>query len=296
MGDEVLGGYHDAGDHVKFGFPMAAFTTVLAWGGINFRSGYDKAGQLDYLVECLKWSTDYFIGCHKSDFELIGQIGDGYEDHAFWGRPEDMTMARPAFSITASSPGSELAGETAAALASSSIFYRSMGMEADAEECLTHAKKLYEFADTYRGMYTDAIPAEGFYNDWGGYDDEIVWAAAWVAMATGDSADIAVAEAKYEEMGMANAGPQEVSWDDKSAMVFLIMYQLTGKDEYKAKAEEFANYISNTERTGKGLIWISSSEWGSLRYAANFAMYAVQAVHNNIKQEEMFAFAESQVT
>ena len=26
--DDVLGGYYDAGDHVKFGFPMAAMTTV----------------------------------------------------------------------------------------------------------------------------------------------------------------------------------------------------------------------------------------------------------------------------
>ena len=34
--DAVPGGYHDAGDLVKFGFPMAATITVLAWGGINF--------------------------------------------------------------------------------------------------------------------------------------------------------------------------------------------------------------------------------------------------------------------
>ena len=29
-------GYYDAGDLVKFGFPMAATVTVLAWGGISF--------------------------------------------------------------------------------------------------------------------------------------------------------------------------------------------------------------------------------------------------------------------
>ena len=36
MQDQVTGGYHDAGDLVKFGFPMAATITVLAWGGISF--------------------------------------------------------------------------------------------------------------------------------------------------------------------------------------------------------------------------------------------------------------------
>ena len=29
-------GYYDAGDLVKFGFPMAATITVLAWGGVSF--------------------------------------------------------------------------------------------------------------------------------------------------------------------------------------------------------------------------------------------------------------------
>ena len=44
-----------------------------------------------------RWATDYFIGCHKAPTEFIGQIGDGYADHGFWGRPEEMTMDRPAF-------------------------------------------------------------------------------------------------------------------------------------------------------------------------------------------------------
>ena len=51
-------------------------------------------------------------------------MGDGNVDHSSWGRPEDMTMARPAFAITTSSPGSELAGETAAAMAAASILFK----------------------------------------------------------------------------------------------------------------------------------------------------------------------------
>ena len=117
MTDEVLGGYHDAGDHVKFGFPMASMTTILTWGAISFYEGYEKAGQLEWLDDALKWSMDYFMTAHASEFELVGQLGDGGLDHAFWGRPEEMTMARPAFRITADAPGSDLAGKTAAALA-----------------------------------------------------------------------------------------------------------------------------------------------------------------------------------
>jgi hypothetical protein len=47
-----------------------------------------------------------------------------YLDHYSWGRPEDMTMARPAQAITPSSPGSELAAETAAAMAASAILFK----------------------------------------------------------------------------------------------------------------------------------------------------------------------------
>merc|ERR1712236_27375 len=108
MNDEVLGGYYDAGDLVKFGFPMASTISIIAWGGFNFLAGYEAAGQKNWLSKCIKWGSDYFIGCHTAEYELIGQIGDGYDDHAYWGRPEDMTMARPAFRITSSQPGSDL--------------------------------------------------------------------------------------------------------------------------------------------------------------------------------------------
>ena len=96
-----------------------------------------------------------------------------------------MAMERPAFKITKSQPGSDLAGETAAALAAGAMVFA----EEDADFaalCLTHAKQLYNFADLYQGVYTDAIPARDFYNSWSGYKDELVWGAAWLFRATND--------------------------------------------------------------------------------------------------------------
>ncbi len=73
-------------------------------------------------------------------------------------------MSRPAYKITASAPGSDLAGETCAALAASSIFYKSAGESSKATEALTHAKKLFTFGNTYRGKYSDSIyDASKFY-------------------------------------------------------------------------------------------------------------------------------------
>merc|ERR1712123_57728 len=263
--------------------------------GDELLGGYEAAGQKDWLSKCIKWGSDYFIGCHTAEFELIGQIGDGYEDHAYWGRPEDMTMDRPAFRITSSGPGSDLAGETAAALAASSIYFRKQLDYNYADNCLSHAKQLLDFADKYRGKYTDTIPAGGFYESWSGYNDEIVWGAAWIAKATGEQADIDRAESLYTEMDAGNANTSEISWDDKWAMTFLMMYDITGKDTYKTKVEAFMNYLLSATRTPKGLVWIPSSEWGSLRYAGNFAMYAMQAGRLGIMPKEAFDFAESQM-
>ena len=53
---------------------MAAMTTILAWGGVTFRSGYDSAGEWGNFIKTLKWSTDYFVACNSNPSEFIGQV------------------------------------------------------------------------------------------------------------------------------------------------------------------------------------------------------------------------------
>ena len=95
-----------------------------------------------------------FLGCHTSDNEFVGQIGDGYADHAEWESPENSNIDRPAFSITADAPGSDLAAEAAAALAASSVFFKLVEDYEYSDTCLEHAQKLFEFAYNYRGKRT----------------------------------------------------------------------------------------------------------------------------------------------
>ena len=44
-------------------------------------------------------------------------------DHKCWERPEDMDTPRNVFKIDAQHPGSDIAAETAAALAATSMFF-----------------------------------------------------------------------------------------------------------------------------------------------------------------------------
>ena len=54
-GEDLTGGYHDAGDYVKFGLPMAGAMTVLAYGGVMYEDGYKAAGQFSYLQDTVKY-------------------------------------------------------------------------------------------------------------------------------------------------------------------------------------------------------------------------------------------------
>lgn len=52
------------------------------------------------------------------------KVGDAKKDHACWERPEDMDTPRNVYKIDKNTPGSEVAAETAAALAAASLVFR----------------------------------------------------------------------------------------------------------------------------------------------------------------------------
>lgn len=56
---DLVGGYYDAGDNVKFGLPMAFTTTLLAWSVIEF--GSSMHNQIENARAAIKWSTDYLL-------------------------------------------------------------------------------------------------------------------------------------------------------------------------------------------------------------------------------------------
>jgi hypothetical protein len=71
---DLVGGYYDAGDHVKFGLPMAFTVTMLSWSAIEFRQEIVEAGELGHVMEAIKWGTDYFIKAHTSPNVLWAEV------------------------------------------------------------------------------------------------------------------------------------------------------------------------------------------------------------------------------
>ena len=188
----VIGGFHDAGDHVQFGLPQGYAASTLGWGLYEFKQAFIDIGEYDHMLEILKYFTDFFLRCSfkNSAGDIVAfcyQTGDGARDHVYWGPPELQTLAkstRPIWFATTESPASDQCGEAAAALAIMYLNYGSID-SAYAANCLDTAKALYKFGAAYRGIGFSG----GFYGS--GYeDDELAWAAVWLYVATGNTSYI----------------------------------------------------------------------------------------------------------
>ncbi|KAH6760062.1 glycosyl hydrolase 9B7 [Perilla frutescens var. frutescens] len=282
-------GLYDAGDNVKFGLPMAFTTTVLSWAILEYGEQMRRVKEVENAKSSLKWITDYLINAHPSPNVLYVQVGDPDLDHKCWERPEDMTETRPLIQVNASYPGSDVAAETAAAMASASLVFKSSDA-AYSRLLLEHARQLFTFADSYRGRYSDSIPQVQSYYNSSGYGDELLWAAAWLYHATRDASYLSYAT--VEGNNFANWGAETwFGWDNKLAGTQVLLSRVSffgskdiGGEEsialqlYRKTAEVvicglLPNSSSPYQRTEGGLIWVS--QWDTLQYSVGSAFLAL---------------------
>ncbi|KAF8379930.1 hypothetical protein HHK36_027395 [Tetracentron sinense] len=211
---DLLGGYYDAGDNVKFGLPMAFTTTLLAWSVIEF--GSSMPGQIDNARAAIRWSTDYLLkAATATPNTLYVQVGDPNMDHRCWERPEDMDTPRNVYKVSTQNPGSDVAAETAAALAAASIVFKNSD-PSYSTKLLQTAMKVFDFADRYRGSYSDSLSSVvcPFYCSYSGYHDELLWGASWIHRASQDNSYLAYIQSNGHTMG-ADEDDYSFSWDDK---------------------------------------------------------------------------------
>ena len=160
-----------------------------------------------------------------------------------------MTTSRQAYKVDAANPGSDLAGETAAAMASASMAFRGSNNDY-ADLLLQHAIQLFTFADKYRGKYDKSISIVGkYYSSVSGYGDELLWAASWMYQATGNEYYLKYMVDNAQSLGGTGWAITEFSWDVKYAglQVLAAKFLMEGKggkysstlEQYQSKAEFF---------------------------------------------------------
>lgn len=186
---DVSGGFHDAGDHVKFGMPEAYSGSTLGWGFYEFREAYEATGQDEHAKTILRYFNDYFMRCTFLDesgkvVAFCYQVGDGDVDHAYWNAPEIDEMFRRGWFATEELPSTDCVTAAAASLAVNYLNFKDEDPEY-AEKNLKYAKALFEFAEKTPDKSCNADGPKGYYTSLK-WQDDYCWAAAWLFLATED--------------------------------------------------------------------------------------------------------------
>ncbi|KAH9329975.1 hypothetical protein KI387_002083, partial [Taxus chinensis] len=274
---DLTGGYYDAGDNVKFGLPMAFTTTMLSWSVLEF--GGRMGDDLQHARNAIRWAADYLLKATAHPGTIYVQVGDPNMDHKCWERPEDMDTPRSVYKIDAQNPGSDVASETAAALAAASMVFRSTD-RSYSQLLLQTAMRVFDFADKYRGAYSDSLQSDvcPFYCSYSGYHDELLWGAAWLQRASTNASYLNYIQANGHTLG-AEDNVNIFSWDDKHAGTRVLLAKafmlrnVHSLEEYKGHADNFICSLlpgaptSQAQYTPGGLLYTMSQS--NLQYVTS---------------------------
>lgn len=305
---DVSGGYHDAGDHVKFGLPEAYSGTTVSWGYYEFRDAYVECGEQEHVETIIKHFCDYFMRCTFRDKDgkvkcFCYQVGDGDIDHAYWQLPQNDTMNRPAWFATPENPTTCNVANTAACLAINYLNFKDTDPDY-ADKCLDYAKALFAFAEENPKAIADTTQGPDAYYGSTKWEDDYCFAACWLYLITKEDAYLTTALKLLDYY----ASPSYVyCWNDMWNGVNILLGVIS--DTYKSGKTYDSNpnnlcdlameYITLNEKspyldvdfwgmcakgycgymegkvgtiTPQGYFWLNT--WGSCRYntAAQFTM------------------------
>ena len=262
---DLSGGYHDAGDHPKFGLPQAYAASLLGMIYVDYKDDFDELGQSDHMKLHLNRFAEYFKKCTVMDNNgkveaFCYQVGDGNVDHSYWGKPENQSDRNSYIYFTsASTPCTDIVAETAAALAIHAYIF-------DDDESLKYAKALLEYAETNNKSGSGNSPyAFNFYNGTN-WEDDLALACYWINKASSDNTYLN----KFNSY-MTNASVGwTLCWNEVWAAAML-----------SSNDSRLSTLISNrmNAKTPAGFAYVA--DWGTARYNAALQYLALTSDMKN---------------
>lgn len=253
---DVSGGYHDAGDHAKFGLPQAYSATVLGLAHMEFAEAFADTATEAHYKRIMDRFVDYFerctvLGSDGSVQAFCYQVGDGNVDHGYWGAPEKQSSRSGQATFTSDSDTcTDIVSETAAALAAYYINYKD-------KKALSYAEKLFTYADA-KAKKNSSGPASGFYNS-DSWEDDYALAAALLYKATGKSAYAT----KYNDVYGGRTNPNwALCWNNVAQAALLYSPNSSKKSVF---VENQSGLIASKTQSGDNNFCLIDS-WGSARY------------------------------
>ncbi len=230
---DVSGGWHDAGDHIKFNLTIGFALSSLGISDYINPGIYEKAGCRDHLEYEMRWGADYlmkttFLDDSGKVVAVAHTIADGGTDHSFWSSPEVQTYERPIFWLTPNDNNSSVSCEMAAGLGAAAYVFKDSDPEYSAK-CAKYAKALLEFGTKHVGNNTGGIG--GFYSTDAQYQDEEAIAQAWLWIV--GEGDKPTRVPKNKDYGGSQYDGWVYSWDKVWQGYATLMYKATGDSAFR---------------------------------------------------------------
>ena len=161
------------------------------------------------------------------------------------------------------------------------------------DELVIHARQLYSFASEFPGKYDKSIKNAHKNYPSTEFTDELVWAAAWLYLATEEESFLQEAERLYMKHNISESS--EFSWDDKGPGVMALLAMITQDSRYLSDLQAYCDdMVDSRPRSPGGMVFIS--RWGSLRHAANAAFICLAAARLGVQGGQRYTeFAEEQL-
>ena len=272
---DVGGGYHDAGDHIKFNLTMGFGMSSLAMSEYLNPGIYAKAGCQEHMMAILKRNAEYmmkttFLNNSGEVATICHVVADGGVDHSMMTPPESQHYDRATYWLTANSNNSAVCGEMASALAGAAYIWKDSD-SAFAKECLKYAKAIYNFGTQHKGNYLGGLA--GYYDADSMCEDELALAQAWLWICgEGSKPTLTPSQGNYNGVYDYYRYTWDKVWQGYAAM----MYKATKDSTFKSELEFEVNNAGGVAE-GK----YNGNGWGAARYNCALQMSALAAADGN---------------
>ena len=270
---DVSGGYHDAGDHIKFNLTIGFAGSSLAMSYYLNPGAYKKADCENHLCDILKKIADYmmkttFLDSNGEVAAICYNVSDE-SDHSHWTSPEVQDHDRKTYWMSSGNNNTSVCGEMASALAGAAYVLKRADKDY-AEKCLKYAKAIYDFGCKYDG--NEGAGMGSMYGTEKG-TDELALAQAWLYL--NDAA--ALPEWKANDDGSySNGGAKDYNcwyycWNKVWSGYAAMMYKITGDESF---AREMEGEIDRQKGLQEGTY--NTNGWGTSRYNCAQQMLGLQ--------------------
>lgn len=259
---DVSGGYHDAGDHVKFNLTIGFSMNCLAAADYLNDGAFQKAGCMDHFAYVLKRGADYLMKTTLLDGSgnvqaICYQVSD-LTDHGYWQSPEVQNYQRKTYWMGAGNNNTKICGDMVNALAGTAYALREYD-PAYSAKCLKYAKAIFAFGKANKGNNQEGNG--GMYGNSSDSQDEMLIASAWLWFNGEGSEPTCIPNNKEysSEFGKEYDG-YIVSWDKQYQLYSALMYKKTKNEAFKK--ELLAEFNDQAQGSVGNYLQKYNTKWG----------------------------------